>query len=115
MQKGGQAIVGGWAKPHYLGSPGLMPAGPVVVYTTKYEGELEVRHFLVSESYRFACNAMNLGDRSHSLCLVLLNSSIGKNYNEVPEQYSSLTHKRRTRTRLFPFTACSLEYWHKME
>jgi hypothetical protein len=43
MQKGEQAIVGGWAKPYYLGSPGLMPAGPVVVYTTKYEGALEVR------------------------------------------------------------------------
>jgi hypothetical protein len=41
MQKGGQAIVGGWDEPYYLGSPGLMLAGPVVVYTTKYEGELE--------------------------------------------------------------------------
>jgi len=41
MQKGGQAIVGGWDEPHYLGSPGLMLAGPVVVYTTKYEEKLE--------------------------------------------------------------------------
>jgi hypothetical protein len=60
------AIVRGCAEPHYLGSPGLMPADPVVVYTTKYENELEACHFLFSESYRFACNAMNLGDRSHS-------------------------------------------------
>jgi hypothetical protein len=64
--KGGQAIVDGWSEPHYLGSPGLMSTGPVIVYTTKYEEELEVCHFFVSESYCFACNAMNLGDRSHS-------------------------------------------------
>src|ERR1700745_1417512 len=38
-----------------------------------------------------------------------------KNYNEVPAQYSSLAHKRRTLCRRYPFSGCSLERWHKME
>jgi hypothetical protein len=38
---------------------------------------------------------------------------IDKNYNEVPAQYSSLTHKRRAQR--YPFSGCSLERWHKME
>src|SRR5258708_35468321 len=38
-----------------------------------------------------------------------------KNYNEVPAQYSSLAHKRRTLCRRHPFSGCSLERWHKME
>jgi hypothetical protein len=40
------AIVRGWAEPHYLASFDLMPAGAVVVYTPRDEGELGVCYFL---------------------------------------------------------------------
>ena len=50
------AIVRGWAEPHYLASFDLMPAGAVVVYTPRDEGELGVCYFLFSQSYRFACS-----------------------------------------------------------
>jgi hypothetical protein len=49
------AIVRGWAEPHYLASFDLMPAGAVVVYMPRDEGELGVCYFLFSLSYRFAC------------------------------------------------------------
>jgi hypothetical protein len=49
------AIVHGWAEPHYLASFDLMPAGAVVVYTPRDEGELGVCYSLFSQSYRFAC------------------------------------------------------------
>jgi hypothetical protein len=49
------AIVRGWAEPHYLASFDLMPAGAVVVYTPRDEGELGVCYSLFSQSYRFAC------------------------------------------------------------
>jgi hypothetical protein len=48
------AIVRGWAEPHYLASFDLMPAGAVVVYTPRDEGELGVCYSLFSQSYRFA-------------------------------------------------------------
>jgi len=38
------AIVRGWAEPHYLASFDLMPAGAVVVYTPRDEGELGHPH-----------------------------------------------------------------------
>ena len=49
------AIVRGWAEPHYLASFDLMPAGAVVVYTPRDEGEFGVCYSLFSQSYRFAC------------------------------------------------------------
>jgi hypothetical protein len=49
------ALFCGWAEPHYLRSYGLMPVSASVVYTPRDQEELEVCHFLFSESYRFAC------------------------------------------------------------
>jgi hypothetical protein len=53
------AIVRGWAEPHYLATFDLMPAGAVVVYTPRDEGELGVCYFLFSQSYRFACGFLS--------------------------------------------------------
>lgn len=53
------AVVRKWAEPHYLSSYGFMPAGTMVVYTPRDEGELEVCSFLFEESYRFACKSVN--------------------------------------------------------
>ena len=58
------AIVRGWAEPHYLASFDLMPAGAVVVYTPRDEGELGVCYFLFSESYRCACGFLSRGRAS---------------------------------------------------
>jgi hypothetical protein len=55
------AIVRGWAEPHYLASFDLMPAGAVVVYTPRNEGELGVCYFLFSQSYRLACSFVSRG------------------------------------------------------
>ena len=49
------AIVRGWAEPHQLARTGLMPAGIMVVYTPRDEGELRVCATLFGASYRFAC------------------------------------------------------------
>jgi hypothetical protein len=61
------AIVRGWAEPHYLASFDLMPAGAVVVYTPRDEGELGVCSFLFSESYRFACGFLSREGKSAGL------------------------------------------------
>ena len=49
------AIVRGWAEPHQLARTGVMPAGIMVVYAPRDEGELEVCATLFEASYRFAC------------------------------------------------------------
>jgi hypothetical protein len=49
------AIVRGWAEPHYLARMGMIPAGVMVVYTPRDEGELRVCLALFRASYRFAC------------------------------------------------------------
>jgi len=48
------AIVRGWAEPHYLSSFGLMPAGAVVVYTTKDREQLSVCYTLFHAAYHSA-------------------------------------------------------------
>jgi hypothetical protein len=55
------AIVRGWAEPHYLTSSGLIPAGVVVLYTPRDEGERAVCYSLFSESYNFACKLVSTG------------------------------------------------------
>jgi hypothetical protein len=55
------AIVRGWAEPHYLTSHGLMPAGVVVLYTPRNQGERAVCYSLFSESYNFACKLVSTG------------------------------------------------------
>ena len=49
------AIVRGWAEPHQLARTGAIPAGIMVVYTPRDEGELRVCSALFGASYRFAC------------------------------------------------------------
>ena len=51
------AIVRGWAEPHYLTSYGLIPAGVVVLYTPRDEGERAVCYALFAESYNFCLQA----------------------------------------------------------
>lgn len=63
------AIVRGWAELHYLTSFGLMPAGAVVLYTPRDEWELEVCHFLFSESYRRACSLVRWKGRVEAVSL----------------------------------------------
>jgi hypothetical protein len=53
------AIVRGWAEPHYLTSYGLIPAGVVVLYTPRDEGERAVCYALFAESYKFACKLVS--------------------------------------------------------
>ena len=53
------AIVRGWAEPHYLTSYGLIPAGVVVLYTPRDEGERAVCYALFAESYNFACKLVS--------------------------------------------------------
>jgi hypothetical protein len=55
------AIVRGWAEPHYLTSYGLIPAGVVVLYTPRDEGEGAVCYALFAESYYFACKLVSTG------------------------------------------------------
>jgi hypothetical protein len=55
------AIVRGWAEPHYLTSYGLIPAGVVVLYTPRDEGERAVCYALFAESYNFACKLVSTG------------------------------------------------------
>ena len=55
------AIVRGWAEPHYLTSYGLIPAGVVVLYTPRDEGERAVCYALFTESYNFACKLVSTG------------------------------------------------------
>ena len=52
------AILRGWAEPHYLASNGMMPAGTVLLYTPRDEGELEVCHFHFSRAYEYACESV---------------------------------------------------------
>lgn len=49
------AIIRGWAEPHELARTGVIPAGIMVVYTPRDEGELRVCAMLFEASYRFAC------------------------------------------------------------
>lgn len=67
------AIVRGWAEPHYLTSFGLMPSGAVVLYTPRDEWELEVCHFLFSESYHRACSFVRGKGRVEAASLEYLN------------------------------------------
>jgi len=59
------AIVRGWAEPHYLTSYGLIPAGVVVLYTPRDEGERAVCYALFAESYNFACKLVLQAAHSH--------------------------------------------------
>jgi hypothetical protein len=55
------AIVRGWAEPHYLTSYGIIPAGVVVLYTPRDEGERAVCYALFEESYNFARKLVSTG------------------------------------------------------